>query len=37
MTEVTEITIECSKCKNDFDIKNIKEITILKGKKEEII
>ena len=32
---MSEVSIECNKCKKDCDIENIKEITVVKTKKEE--
>ncbi len=34
---MSEVTVECNKCKKDIDIENIKEITVVKTKKEETI
>lgn len=31
---MTEVTVECNKCKIDYDIEMINEITVFKGKKE---
>ena len=30
-----EVTVECHKCKNDIYVENIREITVLKGKKDD--
>ena len=34
---MSEVSIECNKCKKDFDLEKIKEITVVKTKKEETL